>query len=750
MGSMRNEDNKIVQEGRSGSLGDVATSMDGKQVAVKVPLREQVVDKLYNKLIEMNEGQRTTELWNIGNSERADWLGKMQGLLKTFDEFVTPIYDATNDWSSTLHLPTVYTACKTMHARFLAALMGIDPPFNAKARQAHNVERATLIQELMRYTFSTWMNEHKGVEAEADTWIWRWVTAGSGMLKARWHRRFVKFVDVVEGQEVVGGATVPDEQGNPVIQPIYQPFEREQEVVQEVFSGPMLENVPIEDVLLIGGNGDPQAADDVIQSMYMTGSELWSLVDQGLFKRDAVEKVIASGEDYQQNEYTNLLKASMAASSGTGSLDSVVDAKRYQILERYARLDIDGSGIASELILWVHQQSGEILRATYLHRVNKAGLRPFFKIDFHRREGQDYGVGLPELMYSVSREIDAIHNMRMDFGLISSIPFGFYRATSSMKDERMPLEPGVMIPLDNPQADVFFPQIGNRTGFLQNEELMLQQQNERMTSISDLSLGVIGGQGAARTATGARALLGESNANLDVYLRRMNRGWREAVNYIFKMLQERLPDSFTFRLLGDDGSQLFATVKSKAEIAGSYDFELEANSANSNKAIQIEQANNVYATIMNPLLFQLGIVSPIEAYNALKTKLQVEGVRDFSRYIRKPQGQMRVYTPQEIANSILAGVDVKLGPEQDLQGFLEYFNYIVDHDELLGQFNEDQTITLAKKAQEAQAMLEAVQQQQAQLANAQQMQTNAGMASAPSPQGAGQAVGTGAVGNDGQ
>jgi hypothetical protein len=329
--------------------------------------------------------------------------------------------------------------------------------------------------------------------------------------------------------------------------------------------------------------------------------------------------------------------------------------------------------------------------------------------------------------------------MKVDFGLISSMPFGFYRATSSLEEERMPLEPGVLIPLDNPTQDVFFPQLGNRGAFNQQEEAMLYNYIERFTSISDISLGIVGGQGAARTATGARALLGESSANLDVYLRRMNRGWKRALTYLFHSLQERLPAGFQFRVLGDDGALYWETVKDRMQIAGSYDFELEPNSSNSNKAIQQEQASAVLQTIANPFFIQLGIVTPQNIFQAMKTKLQVDGIRDWARYITKPVNQMLVYTPEELANAVLHGIPLKLGPEQDLQGFLDFFNNIVDHDELLGQFSVEQTVALARKAQEAQAMLEAMQAQQAQVANASQMQANASMAT-PTPQGAGSAA----------
>jgi hypothetical protein len=199
-------------------------------------------------------------------------------------------------------------------------------------------------------------------------------------------------------------------------------------------------------------------------------------------------------------------------------------------------------------------------------------------------------------------------------------------------------------------------------------------------------------------------------------------------------MQEKLPPGFQFRVLGDDGSQYWETVRGREEIAGMFDFELEPNSANSNRQVQQEVAQNTFATIMNPLLIQMGVVTPGNIYNAAKNMFQALGVKDFSKYITKPQGPMQIYTPEEIANATLAGVEVKLGPEQDLQGFIEYFQYIVDHDELLGQFNQEQVVKLARKVQEAQAMAEAVAAQQAQVANQQQVATNAALTTQAAPQ----------------
>ena len=48
--------------------------------------------------------------------------------------------------------------------------------------------------------------------------------------------------------------------------------------------------------------------------------------------------------------------------------------------------------------------------------------------------------------------------------------------------------------------------------------------------------------------------------------------------------------------------------------------------------------------------------------------------------------------------------------------FIAYVSHIFEHDELLGQFNEQQTVALAKKMQEAQGLMQAMQAQQAQQA----------------------------------
>lgn len=705
-----------------------------KDLKVTASLRDQQLDKLVSKLEDMDIGEKVVQMWQVGNTDRSEWLERQEAYLQEIDEFINPIYKPALDWSSTLHLPTILTVCKTYHSRMFAALWGIDPPFVCRSRTAANSDRAMLVEDLMRYTLRDWCNEFDGVEEELDKWIWDWVTKGNGYLKAHWKKKFTRYQDVETTQVEEVELQMDPNTGASVPTSVMKDVEREVVRTEEIYNGPMLQRTFVEDIIVIGGDGDPQKAYAVLEQTWLTASELWSNADQKIFRSKAVEKVIQGGRDLivGQDQSGNIKQVEILQ-SGRSRLQREIETDRYRIIEAYMKLDVDGSGIATDVIVWVHAKSREILRATYLRRVMPSGKRPYFNIAFHKRHGTEYSVGLVELLYSLGKEIDAMHNINVDVGILSSMPFGFYRPTaSSLKEEALPIEPGALIPVDNPQGDIYFPNLGVRTSFGFQEHQALMMQIERLTSISDLNLGIIGQQGATRTATGTRALLGEASNNLNIYIARMNRGWKRALRYMFEMLQQRLPAGFQFRVLGDDGNAYWRQIESKQELEGMYDFELDANSANSNKQVQIEQANLIVQLTSNPIDLQLGIVSRENRYEALLHNLKVNGVKDVAKFLTKPQGAVMLLSPLEIADRLLMGIDVVFNPQMDLQGFIDLVQHFNEEPELNGQFGPSHMGVLLSKAQEAAAMLQALQQAQAQASVIQQQNMNTQASMVPS------------------
>lgn len=693
----------------------------------KASIVDRQPKKLIKKLNDEAYGLEISKIFDQANADRSMWLTRQEAFLQEYDEFLDPIDEAPADWSANLHLPIVLTILKTFHARFYQAVLGQDPICNVKARKEANTDRVQVVQDLMQYTLKEWANNNQGIEAEIDKFIWNWASRGVGILKMSWDKRYSRFVDVVkEPYDAIQYVTNP-ETGEEEQVLTKEFLEKEKEVVIEEFNGPLFQRIPPENLVIIGGKGDIDAADAVIEEAYLTESDLWTLADQKIFDADVVSEIInGRDEDTASRSVTSNIKVIQTEHSGEAAIDKTYDLKRYQILEAYVKKCVDGSGINSEIVCWVHKQSGMILRATYLHRVNrKTKKRPYAKADFYMREGQTYGIGLIELTYSICKEIDALNNMSLDFGLLSSIPFGYYKASSAMTATNMPIAPGELIPVDDPSS-IVFPNIGARSNFSMQYLQFLYSIIEKLTGINDLQLGVIGGQGVTRTASGVQALQSESNSNLDIFLRRLNRALKKSFEYTFALVQDNLPKGLEFRIFGDDGQDYFRQIKDREEISGNWDFNLEANSSNSNPGIRLNNAQQMMQLTSNPLDLQLGLITPQHRYEALKNYLIALGVKDYNKFLQKPKGQVRVYTPEELANRILAGVDVKLDPMQDLQGFVDYVeNYVMAYDEVLGQFNEQQAIALKAKSIEAQQMMQALQQMQAQQANASQMQQNA-------------------------
>jgi hypothetical protein len=721
--SIINKDQDVVSNGRKGALKDVDAD-----------LRDQVVAKLYKQLIDKDIGQKVSELWTAGNANRAAWSEKMKVYLQSIDDHSVSDTSGPFEGSSRLHLPIPLIVCKTFHSRMYQALMGVDTPFYTKARNQASNDRVQTVSDTMRYYVYDGSNYGRGIDQVVDLWLWDWITTGVGLKKWRWDCRYERYIDVVEEMEP-GVAKIVVQNGIEQAVPTMQTVEKEVTVTKKTFEGPVCDLVSPEDIRIVGGGGDPDLADAVLHRQFLTASELWTLADRKVFDIDAVKTVVAAGKDYEESAVGNEIKLQRKENSGQAKISGEEDLDRYEILEAYLAMDVDGSGINTNVVVWVHNRTRELLRATYLRRISPTGERPFVKADFQPRKDQEYAAGMIELIHPLAREMDAIHNMRLDFGMISVMPFGFYRASSGIDPATIQLEPGALIPVDNPQTDVFFPNLGNRTVFGMQEEAAIQQMIERVTNINDINLGMINGQGATRTATGSRLISGEMSSNLDVYLRRLNRAWKKSLRCLLHMLQHRIPEGMSFRLTGDDGKDYWRTVESTKELEGDFDIEVLPNSQSSNQQIQIEQAQQIIQVTSNPLYIQMGLVGAPEIYESLKNFFMAVGVRDFGRYLTKmdPNIAYAKLTPEQEANLVLHGIDVPVMPQMDHEGFLGWFQMAHDSDEILGQFNEEQTVRLARQAKQHEQMQQALKQMQAQQANSQQMRMNAALSAQQAP-----------------
>ena len=682
---------------------------------IEAPLRDKSPKSLLKKLKDLNFGHVVDQSWSVADADRAEWLSKRKTYLKDWDQFIPK--DGEEEY---LHLPISFTTVKTYHARTLKALELAEPL--PKARKAHSVDRAPLVGEVMKYSMKDWGNYGQGIRETLDQWVWTWASEGVATMKARWDVKFEKWVDIVT-KPTPRRKTSVDKDGNEAFETVVELEESEEERVERIFDGPVADMVMEEDIVLIGGD-DPDNADMVIQQVRLTASELNTLADRGIFDREVVNEIIKSGPDTQTDGDSSGVKQERANLGGQADNESAADRSRYRIFEVYASYPVDNSGIDSQIVAWVHPKSREIARATYLRRMNPKGKRPFFRAKFHTRPGSKHPMGLIEVLYPIAKEMDAMHNIRMDVGLITAMPFGFYKPSSTIEADKIQYEPGSLIPLDDPQKDVFFPNLGNKGAFFLQEENGLQTLVERMTGISDLTLGANTTQGALRTATGARALVGESNANIDVHLGRIFEAYRHFLRYWLMSLQLNMPDGLEFKLTGEDGKAYFPTLN-RQDIAGEFEFEIDPSSADSNPQVRIDKAIQVLNFTADPINIQFGLVTPSQRFEAAKNFYKALGIKDWTRFIQKPPEHRIVLSPQEEAVRVLNGINVPVSPEQDHDGFVEYFEFIMANQELLGQYNEQQIQALAAQAQQHAQMKQALEEAARQQQNVRQQQQNA-------------------------
>lgn len=720
--SILQDDKKVIHDGRKNALENA-----------EVDLRDQIVHKLHATLTEEEVGPKLQKAWTQATNNIDSVLKKQQTYLADLDDFNLGETESKFGGVSNIHLPTSFIVCKTYHARFLEAILGIDPPFSVKARKESSTDRVQVVEDLLRYTLNDWANCYHGIEREIDTWIWNWCTTGTGIMKLRWNTKWESWLDVKKERVALPPIYQVTDSGETIAIPQWGSEEREVEVTKKVFDGPQYDFVHLEDFRMIGGGGDPDMADIVMHRSRWTASDLWTKVDQGVFNEEAVSAIIEAGPSVEGSSAGAGIKAKRKEASGVAQVDTDTDLDRYEIIECCFRYDVIGNGINSDLVAWLDLRSGQILGATYLRRIMPSGERPYSVIHFHQRPGEDFGLGLLEILHPLSVELDAMHNIRIDNAIFQSIPFFFYRASSSLDPETFQVEPGMGIPLDNPQTDVYFPNVGNRTSFTAQEEQVIQSYVERLTGISDLALGVMSGtQGATRTASGVRALLGENNNNLSVHLRRLNAGVKKLLRTTWHMLQNRVEPGFCFRITGDDGRDIFRKVY-ETDLAQDVDFELSANTSNSNKSVQIEVAQQLMSMTMNPLNIQMGISGPSEIYAAQKSYLSALGLKDVHRYIKKPQDYHHAMTPQEEFNRVIGGEQVAVAPQADHAGFIAFAKTMLDLQAEARTLEPEQEQRAIDQMKAHEAMAQALEAQQSQVAVQQQMVSNAAQSGAQAP-----------------
>ena len=404
----------------------------------------------------------------------------------------------------------------------------------------------------------------------------------------------------------------------------------------------------------------------------------------------------------------------------------------------FGRADLDGDGFEEEVVYWFLKEAQVLLRARYLTEVYPTVpmRRPFSMAKYIPVNGQFYAIGLIELMESGYDIIKKTFDQMIDSGDLTNTPWGFYRPMSGIRPEIMRMGPGDLYPTNSPKDDVYYPTLPQgMASFGHNIITMVSQILDQATLVGQLQLGGVpqGKSSALRTTSNMQTLLQQGDARPERVLRRFFVGLTEIWQQFHELNQVFLPKEKKFRISTavTKDKDPYVTVSNREDIAGRFSFEFGASILNTNRALATSALQDMLGMLVNPLLFQLGIVTPQNVYTLLSDTIKARG-QEPEKYITSPNNDPFASGPkisvEDAIMAIMNGVFPSGSAMEPLEVHLQKLQEFVSDPNNIEAFTPEQVKMLsgysAQRIQEMQQMM--AQQQMMQNAVAMQSQIGGG------------------------
>ena len=424
---------------------------------------------------------------------------------------------------------------------------------------------------------------------------------------------------------------------------------------ETIFDGPALIPKELEDIVVPGRNenlqpqcmANPTGAAHVFMMEYPTIDEIVKLVESGFYDevtKEELETIKASksselGHSIDPEAHKNLDDDLTGIQTG---LHSNAQEDPFTRIMYFGKADLDGDGVEEEVVYWFLKHPRILLRARYLTEVYPTVplRRPFAMAKYIPVNGQFYAIGLIELMESGYDIIKKTFDQMVDSGDLTNTPWGFYRPMSGIRPEIMRMGPGDLYPTNSPKDDVHYPTLPQgMASFGHNLIAMVSQILDQTTLVGQLQLGGVpqGKSSALRTTQNMQSLLQQGDARPERVLRRFFHGLAEIWQQFHELNQIFLPREKQFRISTGVTKEKnpYIQINDRSAISGRFTFEFGASILNTNRALAGPALQNLLGILVNPLLFQLGIMTPDTLHTLLSEVIKTSG-QDPQKYIQSP------------------------------------------------------------------------------------------------------------------
>lgn len=472
-------------------------------------------------------------------------------------------------------------------------------------------------------------------------------------------------------------------------------YEQITEREAETFDGPCWIVKPWEDVLKPARARNLQApspsnpggaAHVILVDRNVTVDEVARLQRRGIYdlmKAEDVEALRGVGRPPDEEGHADQ-KAAIAGKS-TSETDPPPSAESHKTVTRltcFDTFDIDGDGIDEDVIFTVLMEpSPRLVKAAILTEMYPVDppRRPVFSEDFLPE-----GVSLVELLESTHDAIKQQLDMTVDVGALTGVPWGVYRATGGLKPEVMRIEPGALVPVQDVQRDVAFPQMPNsQIGVGINLIGVLSQMQERTSMQGEMQFGRVpqGKASALRTSSGMQSIMMQGEARPERILGRFFTLLCDLHGFQHDLNRRLLKPGKVVMMVGPPkpNSEMYMTVASRADLGGRYQFDFQANVFNTSRQALQQSLGALMGVYLTPLALQLGIMRPDGAYRLMRDFGNAYG-QDPDQYLAPPtpDAMLPSLSWQEALHVIMNGGTPMGRPvepggwQEHLQGLLEF------------------------------------------------------------------------------
>jgi hypothetical protein len=249
----------------------------------------------------------------------------------------------------------------------------------------------------------------------------------------------------------------------------------------------------------------------------------------------------------------------------------------------YCRLDTNGDGFTERVVMWYDPKTDGVLAIQPYVFPFRSWPITCYVTDPSAARPID-ARGLPEMLITFQKVINAAYNMRQDAGQILLAPVLAMRQLGPNYQKAVTWRPGAILPVQDPERDIKPLIMDLRIlGELLREQQITQSIAEAYVGVFDASLTNPARSVERRTATEVSAISNLSSNIFGLDAKLVQLSMSKSFNKVWALYEEFGPEEIYFRVQGTPKPQL----AKKSEIAKQYDIRAAGNPSNTQKNIQI-------------------------------------------------------------------------------------------------------------------------------------------------------------------